>query len=152
MTSRCRSFLNVGWYVIDIDVLSMVSFIDFPFSLLFRTHDMCHEMCFMCLHNGRIDINFATTLLFWPLSMLRNNSFFWQFLFLIITCYVNAAIEIKMIEFRGGKSIPQRRKSSNNKVLNTNICFGKLTISCPSALWPFRLKFWELPSSICVHV
>lgn len=47
------------------------------------------------------------------------------------------------MSFGAGKNHPQKRdrdrKCLNNKVINTNICFGKLTISCSFSLWPLRI-------------
>lgn len=120
--------------IIDIDILSLVPF----YGPLTPFNDMCHEMCFMCLHNGTVYINSATTILFRPPRLVFGRrirekmketylllGLFVGFL-MVITCYVMSLIyDLKMIEFP--KNTVYVRMEFN-KAMNINICFGELTI------------------------
>lgn len=120
--------LRLSRSVIDIDILSMVSFMGFPPS---PEYDMCHEMYFMCLHNGTVYINFSTRELFRPLrclcvrEMLKQICFGNYFLF-----YDNHLLRHELLAWLNLEMILRNVfvAIDNNEVINSNICSGKLTI------------------------
>lgn len=150
--------------IIDIDILSMLRLCVLP-----PQHDMCHEMCFMGLHNGTVYINSSTTISSPPqqcrLSVCGKNlgkaylsDFGFISCFRVITCYVMSFIYgCEMIEFDEGKKrtdFPKLfafRIERNNRAININICFGKLTIFRSSSLFELHPMLKKSKHIILLH-
>lgn len=112
---------------------------DFPHS----TSTMCLEMYFMCLHNGTVYVNSATTILFRPLRLRvwetnwggrKKQTHLLLGLFLgflmVITCYVMSLIyDLKMIEYLRKLYVwTENNNAMKVEGMDINICFGELTI------------------------